>query len=234
MTAETTLSLSASLEDYLAAIFWIVAGKGAARVRDIAKRLRVKASSVTGALQLLAQKEYVNYRPYEPVTLTREGFDQAAQVVQRHRVLREFLTQILGVDEVSAENAACKLEHDIPGAIAQRLVGFNEYVRNLPEHERRLVEAFAERSAATTHGRDSLLARQTTVADLKIGREAVIAAVRGSGRVSRRLADMGLGRGALVVVEAVAPMGDPVRVRIRGYRLALGKREAEGIVVVER
>jgi DtxR family Mn-dependent transcriptional regulator len=232
MTAQTTLSLSASLEDYLATIFWIAAGKGAARAKDIAKRLRVKASSVTGALQLLAQKQYVNYKPYEPVTLTKEGFDQAAQVVQRHRVLREFLTEILGIDEVSAENAACKLEHDIPGAIAERLVAFNEYVRNLPEHERGLVEAFAERTAASTHGRDSLFARQTTVADLKIGREAVIAAVRGSGRVSRRLADMGLGRGALVVVEAVAPMGDPIRVKIRGYRLALRKQEAQGIVVV--
>jgi len=233
MTVGTASSLSASLEDYLAVIFWIVAAKGAARARDIAKRLQVKASSVTGALQLLAQKEYVNYRPYEPVTLTREGFDQATRVVERHRVLREFLTGVLGVEAETAERAACRLEHDIPGAIAQRLVAFNEYVRNLPEKERRLVEAFAERDTAVATDGDSVWPRQTTVADLKAGREAVITAVKGTSRVSRRLADMGLGRGALVAVEAAAPMGGPIRVKIRGYRLALRRQEAEGIVVVE-
>jgi Fe2+ transport system protein FeoA len=144
------------------------------------------------------------------------------------------LTQILGVDEATAEQAACRLEHDIPGAIARRLVGFNEYVKNLPEQERSLVQGFAEGNAVTCEEMDSLLPPETTVADLRIGREAVIAAIKGSSRVARRLADMGLGRGALVMVEAIAPMGDPVRVKIRGYRLALRKQEAEGIGVIER
>ena len=52
----TTDKISASLEDYLEAIFWIVKSKGAARAKDIAERLRVKASSVTGALQALKEK----------------------------------------------------------------------------------------------------------------------------------------------------------------------------------
>ena len=233
MTDRTTLSLSASLEDYLAAIFWLTAREGAARVRDIAKGLRVKASSVTGALQALAQKEYINYRPYEPVTLTREGFEQAAEVVQRRQALREFLTGILGVDEAAAESAACRLEHDIPGRIAQRLVAFNEHVKNLPEAERKWVAAFAEGRPAVTGKTLGLSDGRTTVADLEIGREAVIVAVKARGQTARRLVDMGLGRGALVTVEAVAPMGDPIRVRIRGYRLALRKQDAQGIVVVQ-
>ncbi|MFC1676128.1 metal-dependent transcriptional regulator [Planctomycetota bacterium] len=53
--------LSASLEDYLEAIFWIIQSKGATRAKDIAAKLSVKASSVTGALQALSEKKYVNY-----------------------------------------------------------------------------------------------------------------------------------------------------------------------------
>ena len=48
--------LSASMEDYLEAIFHIVSEKQAARAKDIAKRLKVNNSSVTGALRSLAEK----------------------------------------------------------------------------------------------------------------------------------------------------------------------------------
>ena len=54
----TAGKLSASLEDYLEAIFWIAQSKGAARAKDIATKLSVKASSVTGALQALKEKKY--------------------------------------------------------------------------------------------------------------------------------------------------------------------------------
>ena len=52
--------LSASLEDYLEAIFWIIQSKGAARAKDITEKLKVKASSVTGALHALGEKKYIN------------------------------------------------------------------------------------------------------------------------------------------------------------------------------
>ncbi len=62
--------LSASLEDYLEAIFQIVAEKPAARVKDIAKKLNVAGPSVTGALQALTERKLINYAPYELITLT--------------------------------------------------------------------------------------------------------------------------------------------------------------------
>lgn len=236
MCAKTANSLSASLEDYLEVIFWTVAAQGAARVKDIARQLKVKASSVTGALQLLAEKQYIHYRPYEAVTLTREGFDEAARVVQRHRILREFFMRILGVDEVLAERQACQLEHGIGDEVAGRLVALMEFVEGRDGLGREW-EAFcaehvqAERKAV---GSANLVAGSQTVADLKPGQKAVILAIRREGAVSRRLADMGLGRGALIEVEGVAPMGGPMRVKIRRDRLALRRTEAAAIVVVGR
>ncbi len=70
MSAET---LSASLEDYLEAIYHLIAGKQAARVKDISKRLKVNSSSVTGALKALAERKLVSYAPYELVTVAAAG-----------------------------------------------------------------------------------------------------------------------------------------------------------------
>jgi len=236
MESNASGSLSASLEDYLEVIFWTVAAEGAARAKDIAKQLKVKASSVTGALQVLAEKEYIHYRPYEAVTLTREGFDEAARVVQRHRILREFFTQVLGIDDGVGEQRACRLEHGIGDDIAERLAVLLEFVRGRAGMERELAALFTQRACDghTAAQQAKLLGGPQTVADLRCGQKGVIISIRCEGAVSRRLADMGLGRGALIEVEGVAPMGDPIRVRIRRYRLALGRREAMAIVVVGR
>jgi len=236
MDSKIAGTLSASLEDYLKVIFWMVAGEGAARAKDIARQLKVKAASVTGALQLLAEKKYIHYRPYEAVTLTREGFDEAARVVQRHRILREFFTQVLGIDDALAEERACRLEHGIGDEVAERLAALMKFVGGRAGMERELTTFFArcakeERKAAD---RATLLGGSQTVADLKCGQKAVIVTIRREGAVSRRLADMGLGRGALIEVEGAAPMGDPIRVKIRRYRLALRRSEAAAIVVVGR
>ena len=124
--------LSASLEDYLEAIFHIVADKQAARSKDISQRLKVNVSSVTGALQALAQKDLVNYSPYEVVTLTEKGERAARDVVRRHRALREFFVKVLAVEENIADKGACRIEHAIPREILQRLIDFVEFVEKSP------------------------------------------------------------------------------------------------------
>jgi len=58
-----------------------------------------------------------------------------------------------------------------------------------------------------------------------------IVRVGGRGGIRRRLLDMGVVTGAVVEVERVAPLGDPVQIRVKGYDLALRKEEAENIQV---
>ncbi|HJX12197.1 MAG TPA: FeoA family protein [Dehalococcoidales bacterium] len=55
--------------------------------------------------------------------------------------------------------------------------------------------------------------------------------VGGSGEIRRRLLDMGIVTGSVVEVQRVAPLGDPVEIRVKGYDLALRKEEAEKIQV---
>ena len=82
-----SVSLSESLEDYLEAIFHIESKKQAARAKDIAQRLNVKNSSVTGALHSLSEKGLINYAPYDLITLTPKGKTVANGVVRRHEAL---------------------------------------------------------------------------------------------------------------------------------------------------
>lgn len=71
----------------------------------------------------------------------------------------------------------------------------------------------------------------TTLSELKPGEKGQIEKVAGGGAVKRRIADMGVTKGCLVEVVRVAPLGDPMDVRIKGYHLSLRKDEAADIAV---
>jgi DtxR family Mn-dependent transcriptional regulator len=219
MTSVLTQQLSPSLEDYLEAAFWATATHGAARARDIAKAMQVRASSVTGALQALARNQYINYTPYEAITLTAEGFDAALEVVRKHKILKDFFTGILGLDEARSEDIACKIEHSIPFDVVNRIA-------------RLTISDVVARSSRKTHLDPARY--ETTIADLKPAKPAVIIQVKPRASVSRQLAHMGLGRGALITVERIAPLGDPISVKIRGCRMMLRKKDAANIVVVSK
>lgn len=242
-------NLSASLEDYLEAIFWIVQSKGAARAKDIAERLGVKASSVTGALHALGEKQYVNYAPYDVITLTSQGQAIAKKVVRRHQILKDFFAEVLAVDADIADEGACKLEHSIPRPIVERLVDFMEFVEVCPRGGKDWIKAFTDQCTAKTKQKcekcvdlclkelrkeQQLVVSQeksTTVADLAPGQKGVVVRINRKGALAKRLAEMGVGRGALVEFERVAPLGDPIDIKVKGYHLSLRKSEAADIVI---
>ena len=64
---------------------------------------------------------------------------------------------------------------------------------------------------------------------LPLGQEAVITSVGGTGVLRCRLLDMGLIPKTSVRVEKLAPLGDPMELRIRGYALSLRKEDARNI-----
>lgn len=70
-----------------------------------------------------------------------------------------------------------------------------------------------------------------TLDRLSLGASARVIAVNGEGAVARRLMEMGVVPGAPVRVVKAAPLGDPLEVRVRGYRLALRREEARTITV---
>jgi DtxR family Mn-dependent transcriptional regulator len=126
-TAKNT-KLSASLEDYLEAIFNLSGKSKVARSKDIAELLDVSRASVTGALRLLSKKGLANYKPYGYVTLTESGQTAAAEVARKHQILKSFFVGVLGIQQDTAQKAACKAEHALGPAIIQRLLSFIDFV----------------------------------------------------------------------------------------------------------
>lgn len=70
-----------------------------------------------------------------------------------------------------------------------------------------------------------------TLADLRTGESGIILKIQISGALKRRLMDMGVVPGTDVQVGKVAPLGDPIEVRIKSYALSLRLGEARLIEV---
>jgi DtxR family Mn-dependent transcriptional regulator len=135
--------LSASLEDYIEAIYHIITDKQVARGKDISARLSVSGASVTEALRALSKKGLINYAPYEVITLTTEGREIAEDVIRRHNALKQFFTDVLAIEETLAEEAACKIEHTAPPKIIGRMVDFIQFLEVCPRGGKELISGFA-------------------------------------------------------------------------------------------
>ena len=70
-----------------------------------------------------------------------------------------------------------------------------------------------------------------TVKDLRIGESAKVVKLYGEGALRRRIMDMGITKGTTVLLRKVAPLGDPMELRVRGYELSIRKSDAEMIEV---
>ncbi len=70
-----------------------------------------------------------------------------------------------------------------------------------------------------------------TLAQLSPGDRGKVTRVAGDPEAARRLMEMGLMRGTAIEVVRVAPLGDPLEVRVRGFMLTLRRAEAEHIEV---
>jgi DtxR family Mn-dependent transcriptional regulator len=138
------IELSASLEDYIEAIYHIVEEKLVARSKDIAARLGVSRASVTEALRALAKKELINYAPYEAITMTEEGEKIAKDVIYRHETLKRFFIEVLSIDAKIAEEAACKIEHAAPPVVISRMIEFIKFLQICPRGGEDLLKGFAD------------------------------------------------------------------------------------------
>ncbi len=136
--------LSASLEDYIEAIFHIVEEKLVARSKDIAARLNVSQASVTEALRMLSKKELINYAPYEAITMTEKGIEIAKDVIFRHEALKRFFVEVLAIDDKTAEHGACKIEHAAPPEVISRMTNFIEFLRICPRGGEKLIQGFSD------------------------------------------------------------------------------------------
>ncbi len=217
--------LSAKAEDYLETILRLSEMPRGARTGDIAAELNVQPSTVSAALRSLTEQGLVDYTPYGAVGLTPKGRQVAEEISGRHVALRRFLTDTLGLPQEDAEMAACGMEHDATPLVVERLGLLGDFLR---EHPGMLAQWLALRETAKGERAPGV---ESGLDELPPGVRGVVMAVAVEGSLRKRLVEMGVTPGVLIAVERVAPLGDPIAVEVRGYRLSMRKAEAAQIRV---
>lgn len=132
--------LSPNMEHYLQTIYLLQRKHKVARVKEIADFMGVTMPSVTSAVKSLKDKQLVDNTRYGYVELTDAGADVAIQLIERHKLLHQFLLDVLKLDETIAQDDACQIEHVISDEAMSRLSRFIKLVNRCP----RLVENWNE------------------------------------------------------------------------------------------
>ena len=232
--------MSNSTEEYLEALYTLTKDGETASTTAISKRLKVAPASVTEMLGKLSDEGYVNYQPYQGVTLTSKGFKMAEKMARKHRLLERFLHDMLGIGKSKIHDEACAMEHALSDETARALCQTLKYPDKCPDDENPIPPCdlkFSSCEECRKWGGGSLervsrrKASVVSISTLKEREEGKIAFIRGDNRVLRRLLDMGLTPGTKISIARIAPLKGPVEISVRGSKLALGEEVACNVFV---
>jgi len=237
--AKNVSSISPSLEDYLESIFIIKQKKQIVRVKDLARHLKVKASSVIEILRKLKEKNLIVHEYYGYIELTQEGINKAKALYERHIMLKKFLHQILGIDEKIAEQDACKIEHYLSKESLDRILKFINFIETCPQGEPEWLNNFyyfVKHKKRPPECKAKFLGQNSQnkvvkLSDLKIGAKAKILKIADTGVLKSKLLGLGFVKGEIVKIEKIAPLGFPIDVLIKNTHISLRKEEAEKVIV---
>ena len=195
---------SASVEEYLEAIYKLKREGTLVPLSVLAERLAISSVSVNEMVRKLVRQKLVSYEPYKGVSLSPAGKAQALRVIRRHRLWEQFLAENLGLPWDQIHEEACRLEHATSPLVEERLAQFLEEPKTCP-HGHPVPTAHGEISGQPGCALSQLEAGQAGVV-LRVPEE--------EAELLQYLESLGLEPQAEVQVEAVAPFGGPLTVRV--------------------
>src|SRR2546422_6820523 len=119
--AAAATATTASVQDYLAAIYDLAASGKAVIGARLAKHRGVSAPAVTESIQRLSRGGYVKVGAGKALILTTKGREIAEVMARRHRLLERWLTDSLGLNWTDAHEEAHRLEHALSPRVEERL-----------------------------------------------------------------------------------------------------------------
>ena len=106
------MNYNESLEMYLETIYVLSKRSNTVKSIDVANELNYARASVSRAIKLLIEKNYITLDSKKNITLTKDGLNIALTIYDRHKTLTKMF-ELLGVSKNVAEDDACKIEHVI-------------------------------------------------------------------------------------------------------------------------
>jgi DtxR family Mn-dependent transcriptional regulator len=216
-------SLTKSEREALKAIYRLTRDGSEAHTGALADVLGLSPGTVTTTIKRLADRDFVDHRPYQGVSFTPLGQLTAVSAIRRHRIVERFLADMLGNAWNDADKLAVGFEHELPDEVLERL-----YVA-------------LHRPTTCPHGfpiptaEDNELPLTPDLYSLQPG-EAAEVALSGSTdpELVTFLGTLGLVPGVEVVVVEKHPFDGPLVVKVDGEDRTLGERVARQIYVTRR
>jgi DtxR family Mn-dependent transcriptional regulator len=210
-----------TIEEYLEAIFKLQRRARPVTVKRLADELRVSPPSASEMVKRLRGAGLVAEPGAEGIHLTEEGETEGARLVRRHRLSERFLVDYLDMPWDAVHEEACKFEHVLSPEVEARLAEHLGNPRTCP-HGHVIPDADGSLVEEDLH----------PLVELKPGEQGVIGCIsEEDGDLLRYLASLGLLPETSIAVEAVAPFGGPLLVRVAGAQYALGREVAGKILL---
>lgn len=114
--------LTDKLDDYLEAIFVLSKSKNQpVRIKEIASWLKLNKTTVVATMKKLKERNMIKQEHYGAIFLTEEGKKRAETLYSKHLVIKNFLVQVLGIEEWIADKEACGIEHLLSDHTIQKM-----------------------------------------------------------------------------------------------------------------
>ncbi|AWB11034.1 MAG TPA: metal-dependent transcriptional regulator [Thermodesulfobium narugense] len=217
--------LTPSLENYLRTIYDINQSKGIARVRDLAKQLRVKTPSAVAAIESLKNKGLVTQERYGHIELTNKGRILAQNLSRRKNTIVNFLVRILRIEKNLAEQDACLLEHDFSQSTFRKMEKMIAFIEMLEEKH---PEIFKEFKKFIFDSDEKYEANEPkSLVELKDDEEAIIVHINLDQISKEKLAILGLKKGSKI--KRIQSYKDIINFQIEDSFIALSLNECKHI-----
>ena len=213
--------ISESLENYLRTIYEIKLEKETVRIKDITQALKVRNSSVVSAMRKLGKRGLVKYFKYDHVDLTQDGLIIGSLIFEKHTTVKDFLEKVLNFTNDESEELACGIEHHLNKKLFLRIEALSEFFNSNELLQKELNDYMKSKKYEESK----------TLDNFKPGELLIVSRVAGKLIIKKRLLNMGILPGTKIYIERVAPFGDPIEIKLRGFRLSLRKDEAKSIFV---
>lgn len=139
------MTVSASTEDYLEALFRLESQGKKLTVTALAEQLKRTKGTVVTAVKKLAEQGFAEHQSYGEISLTDKGREIGWRIDMKHECLTGFFHDLLKVDKRKAEDIACLIEHHLDGGAAEKFFNLVAFLTTAQEKS----ESFsAELSAA--------------------------------------------------------------------------------------
>ncbi len=234
--------MSTSTEEYLEALYKLTQDGQPASTSAISKALNIAPASATEMMQKLAEAGWVNYSPYQGVTLTPQGYRIAEKMTRKHRLLERFLHDVLKIGKDKVHREACLMEHALSDETALAMCQALKAPDKCPDDRQAIPPCdlgFTSCDECRQHPPahlNQLNRRKTNItaaSALKKGEGGKISFIRGDSKSLRKLVDLGLKPGAIVTVSGAATPGGFMDISCRGSRMAVGN-EIAGNIFIEK